>query len=578
MKTKLTKRWRAALLMAVAGLSTATAQVTADDVRVINETDTVWNFGYKGVNLYSRPIHRIDIAYPSKDLDGNPVELSGYVAIPADLYSGEQPVDGIMLYNRYTELRFCDAPTRGYAVGEDFAIANPLRPNYIVVTSDFYGFGVTEGPGQYFCYGTANGQANIDCLLAARKLLDARGISQGRFLVNAGYSSGGYDAIATQKVRDMYYSDQITFDKTLVGGFPFDLQDAFNEYVDKKDDANLNLAIMVLLLDSYNQHAGLGLDLPSMMNEPLSSNFEEWFHSGKYNTDDINEALAGMTMADVLKDTLYRNNSPVAKKLKKAMGDVALENDWEPDTLQNYYVFCLLKDRNVPVSSCRAFINFLSYYFYEDLRDNSPLFQKSIIPEKTHLQTNFVINSDSHTLVGGMVYYLNLIATLAALPVLYYDGELNTHYADLVKDFTVMQIIKKLEALGIDVKGIVQERMASSDDGEGEGGSGGGIGGIFDLLSSLDEKLEPLNLTTIELLQMADDSGLTLLEIVEIYTYLTTKEDDARAETPLLQQEPTAVKDMMQKRPLLGTPDYYLFFMENWLKENNVNIRKKIED
>ena len=109
------------------------AQITADQVRVIHETDTVWNFGLKGINLYSRQIHRIDIAYPSKDPEGNPVELSGYIAVPSDIYSGEQPVDGILLYNHYTQLNYNDAPTRGYATGEDFVIANPLRPNYIVV-------------------------------------------------------------------------------------------------------------------------------------------------------------------------------------------------------------------------------------------------------------------------------------------------------------------------------------------------------------------------------------------------------------------------------------------------------------
>jgi len=186
MKRNATKRLKMALLMAFASMSTAmgnsgecpaiqcsdaaTAQAPVDGVRVINETDTVWHFGYEGLDLYSRPIHRIDIAYPSTDLEGNPVELSGYVAIPADLYSGEQPVDGIMLYNHYTQLRFNDAPTRGYAFVEDLAIATPLRPNYIVVASDFYGFGLTEGLGQYYCYGTANGQASIDCLLAARRM------------------------------------------------------------------------------------------------------------------------------------------------------------------------------------------------------------------------------------------------------------------------------------------------------------------------------------------------------------------------------------------------------------------------
>jgi hypothetical protein len=572
MRRNATKQWLAAqlLLAATVFTTTITAQTTETDVRVINEIDTVWHFGFQGINLYSRPIHRIDIAYPSKDLKGNPVELSGYVAIPADLYSGEQPVDGIVLNNHFTQLSYDGAPTRGNAEGEDLAIANPLLPNYIVVCSDFYGFGITEGQGQYFCYGTANGQASIDCLLAARKLLDQRGISQGRFLVNVGYSSGGYDAIATQKLRDMYYSDQIFFDKTLVGGFPFDMVDAFNTYIERKDDPSTALFGVLMILDSYNKHADLGLDLPSMMNEPLASNFEEWFQSGKYTTAEANDSLKGLTLAEVLKDTLYRSDSPVFKKLKKAMQKVALENDWEPDTLQNYYVTSVIKDNIVPASSCRAFANFLAYHYYEDLGDSSPLFDKSIIPEKTHLQTNFVINSTDHVTAGGLAYYLNLAATLAALPVLYYDGELNTHYSDLVKDFSVMQIIKKLEAAGIDVKGIVKERLASS----GDGGSGGGLGGIFDLLASLDEKLKPLNLTSVELLQIADDSGLSLEEIAEIYTYLTEEEALARA-TNTDFSEPTPAKRTMQKRPLPGTPDYYLFFLENWLKENHVNIYEK---
>ncbi len=561
MKKNTAKRLSVALLMAMAGLATATAQSTIGDVRVINEIDTVWHFGYEDLQLYSRPIHRIDIAYPSSDIDGNPIELSGYVAIPADLYSGEQPVDGILLYNHYTQLGYAEAPTRGYALGEDGVIANPLRPNYIVVSSDFYGFGITEGPGQYYCYGTANGQASIDCLLAARKLLDQRGISQGRLLVNAGYSSGGYDAIATQKVRDMHYRDQISFDKTVVGGFPFDLRDAFTEYVNNKDDSTQNVLPALLILDSYNRHAGLELDIPSLLYEPVASHYNEWICSGQYSTLELLKEFKGLRLADVMKDTLYRADSPLAKKLKKAMRDVALENDWEPDTLQNYSVFCLLKDNIVPISTCRAFANFLVNYYYDDISDNSPLFKKSIIPEKTHLQTNFIVNAERHTLVGGILYILRLASTLAALPVLYYDGELNTHYADLVKDLSVMQMIHKLESLGVDVKGIVQQLMANSSEGGG---------GFFELLQKIDQMLKPLNLTTAEVLMMADDCGLSMEEMLQIYAYLTaTDSDESRSNG-----DADAARPMLQKKPLYGTPDYYMFFLENWLQENNVDIYK----
>ena len=560
MKKNAAKRLSVALLMAMASLATATAQATTGEVRVINEVDTVWHFGYQGLQLYSRPIHRIDIAYPSSDIDGNPVELSGYVAIPADLYSGEQPVDGILLYNHYTQVGYADAPTRGYALGEDCVIANPLRPNYIVVSSDFYGFGITEGLGQYYCYGTANGQASIDCLLAARKLLDQRGISQGRLLVNAGYSSGAYDAIATQKVRDMFYRDQISFDKTVVGGFPFDLRDAFAEYVNKKNDSTQNVFAALMILDSYNRNAGLGVDIPSLLYEPVASHYDEWFHSGQYSNLQLIQELKGLTLAEVVKDTLYRAGSPLTKSLKNAMRDVALENDWEPDPQQNYFVFNILKDNIVPISNCRAFADFLVNYYYDDIEDNSPLFQKSIVPEKTHLQTNFITNGESHILAGGPVYILNLVSTLAALPVLYYDGELNTHYADLVCDLSVMQIIHKLESLGVDVKGIVQQLMANSDE------SGGGL---FDLLQKVDEMLEPIGLTTVELIQMADDCGVSLEEMMQIYTYLTTPSGDGARGL-----DDAAARPALQKQPLAGTPEYYMFFLHSWLKENNVNIYK----
>jgi len=110
--------------------------------RIIHETDTVWYCGYQGVNLYGRQMHRIDFVYPSVDPEGNPADLSGYVCIPGDVYSGEQPCDGIVLYNHYTQLHKSAAPTRGWAVGEDIMMANPMSPNYIVVASDFYGFGI----------------------------------------------------------------------------------------------------------------------------------------------------------------------------------------------------------------------------------------------------------------------------------------------------------------------------------------------------------------------------------------------------------------------------------------------------
>ena len=115
-----------------------------DDIEIIYESDTTWNFGYKGINIYSRPMHRIDIAYPSVDARGKDIRLSGSIVIPGNVYDGSSPVDGVLLYNRYTQMTPECCPTRGFAEGEFVFMCNPLNPNWILVESDFYGFGITE--------------------------------------------------------------------------------------------------------------------------------------------------------------------------------------------------------------------------------------------------------------------------------------------------------------------------------------------------------------------------------------------------------------------------------------------------
>ena len=191
------------LLALLISALTVTAQPTAEGTSIIQEKDTVWGFGANGIYLYKRQMHRIDIAYQTTDPKGNPCRMSGVIIIPKDVWDGEQICDGMVLYNHYAQLAKKDAPSRGYAMGEDMVLANPLNPNYIMVIPDFYGFGITEDQNQWFCFGDANGHASIDCLLAARALLTERGQSLGKYLINAGYSSGGYDAIAAQKVRDI---------------------------------------------------------------------------------------------------------------------------------------------------------------------------------------------------------------------------------------------------------------------------------------------------------------------------------------------------------------------------------------
>lgn len=539
----------AAVLMCAA---TMVAQTGSYETSIIQEKDTVWGFGLNGINLYERKMYRIDIAYQTKDPEGNPCKMSGVIIIPRDILDGEQICDGMVLYNHYTQMSKYDAPSRGYDQGEDMVLANPLSPNYIMVIPDFYGFGITEDKAQWFCFGDANAHASIDCLLAAKELLTERNIPQGKYLINAGYSSGGYDAIAAQKVRDMEYKDKVSFDRTVVGGLPFDISEAYYQFVHNKDQF-WRVFGLLMIVDSYNQHANLGFTPEQMLKPPYAEKFNDWLHSGNYTTADIMKEVYGKKLTDIIQEPFLTYNSDEYKKLCEAFDAHALKNGWVPDPTQKFSVFHFYKDTTVPCASGRKLLDFLSQYSYDDGTANP--FKKSIVPELTHLSTNFIIPSKDHAPMGGIVYYIGLAAQLTALPILYYDDELNTHYADLIKILPPLELVKTLDKK-YNLKALIKERMG--DDGGGD---------IFSLIANImgtvNGYLEPYELKFDDLVIMADDSGLSFTDIIDIYTYLTT--ENTASSRASANQEATAVDEP------LATPfltDYYFNYLYDWYKKS----------
>lgn len=525
-----------------------------DGVEVIHECDTTWHFGYKGVNLYSRAMHRIDIAYPSVDAKGNAIRLSGSIVIPGNVYDGSSPVDGVVLYNRYTQMQAECCPTSGFAQGEFAFMCTPLQPNWILVESDFYGFGITSDHilDQYYVYGDANGHASIDCLIAARKVLDERGISQGKYLFNVGVSSGGYDCIATQRVRDMYHQDEIQFDKTLAAAAPFDVLKAYSNYIDEKDNPKMQVIFALVVLNAFNRQDNLGFTPQQMFKEPLASKFDNWFNSGLYSTSQVSDSLKDIgikTFTDALQPEFLDRYSEEFGKLSAAIQARSLETGWTPDADQSYYYQHYAHDSAVPVESGRAFLNFLT--------SNSG-HKKSLIPELTNLTTCMYILSDSHT-ISGIQFLLRVAATLTAYPVLYYDGELNTHYYDLIKVGTPMGIIHMLEEKGIDVAAAYR----SLTGGDGDGGMD-----FFSLMATLgkyDEMLKEYGTSLTEILQIADDSGLTLVDIMQIISYLNSQAEESEQDEAASRATRRQVNEQ-----LVG--DFYYNSLLDWLRENNVDL------
>ena len=94
-----------------------------------------------------------------------------------------------------------------------------------------------------------------------------------------------------------------------------------------------------------------------------------------------------------------------------------------------------------------------------------------------------------------------------------------------------MGIIKKLEEKGYDVRGAVQKL------------TNGGTGGSFvDVLAKIENTLNNLGTNTTEVLQIADDSGLEILDLIQLYQYLTTPPDAESANQGFFDEAETLVR------------------------------------
>ena len=472
------------------------------------------------VNLNSdRPIMKMNYVYPSTDPFGEPVTLSGTILIPEEVWCGKAKCEGILMVNHYTKFHRNEAPTISNGELENMLLANPLKPDYIIVESDFYGFGATVRFPQAFMQGLVNARASLDGLLAARELLDRRGFDYGPLCFNIGYSSGGFDALAAQKLRDMEYADRISFDKTFAGGGPYDVREAYRQYV--LIDSTAYNAVPMLLMVSTKETQRLDMDYSEVF-QPyicdrigelvLSKNFSSWPICDSIGREKkIHEILAGPYCDLASEESML---------IQDILGGFNLTNDdWTPDLSQRLFIFHSRGDDYVPLQCARPILPFLA----------SKGFVPSIIPGRTNLQTNFVVPKLGH-LKATLVYYVQTLAAIKAWPMMYTDGQLNPAYAMLVGQESVdlVMTMRQLDAMGLDCRSLILGLVAKLT------GASEGETVVPDqqmIAMMLDEQLAKVGFTTQDLMEMSEDSGFDLNQFFnDLVVYL--------CEQPAVEEEP----------------------------------------
>ena len=542
------------LLVIVNVVLTVVAQ--SADYKIILERDTTVKTRAGGVTLSTRAVRRYVYEYPSKDADGKPVTISGVIMIPSNVVDGSAPCDGILLFNRATLGSPEDAPSTGNSELINGLIVNPLKPNYILIMSDFIGYGSSIDKPSFYHSGDVNARNSLDGLVAARKLLTDKQIPMGKYLFNLGFSQGGSETLYVAKLRDMEYKDKgITITKTFAGGGPTDYVIAYKEYVKRDWCEDCKDVVMMLISAVENLH--LNIDYKDLFKEPLATGAKEYVKTKKKETLGDYGVSMDDSLSHLIQPAYMDLESDQAKAFMAALEKINLMNGWDIDTTQRYFIEHSRHDNYVPIQCVRAIIPWM--------REKG--FTPSLVPGKTNLQTNTLVFKANHS-VSAIIWLIQTVAASEVWPVLYYEGGQNRYYHNVVKDLNVMKVIKTLESWGIDLRKLINIKLAPEQMEAHRANRAGILALIMDLVPSIKDALAKVDLTPEDAEEMLEDAGITVEDVMQVVAYLLSSPSSASSSDSVLSIYPFS-EDVEAPVQLF---QLYEQTLANWYMQGGINV------
>ena len=291
--------------------------------------------------------------YPSVDPFGNPCTLSGTITVNKSLAENGNPYNGILLYNHFTIYETTQAPSRGAV---EFSTGAAALTDFIVVSPDYYGFGITEKEPQAYCISRANGRASLDAYLAAKRLIEKLRVKKRRDFVIAGYSEGGQTTMAVlREISERH--PEIKVKRAFAGDGPYDINSMYDAIA--SGDTEMPSTVCNVLW-AYNHFFRLGYDIHDYLKDPVASHFDEWFLSKKYKRMALDEELIKTKKtSDFCTDAVLDANSSLSLRFKEAFRQDALTSGWTPRSDFDVMLFHDTKDDVVPVDNFYAMSKFL---------------------------------------------------------------------------------------------------------------------------------------------------------------------------------------------------------------------------
>ena len=300
-------------------------------------TSTTVNIVMQQLLDFSKMTTAIELSgiYPSIDLEGEPIMLSGKVILPA-----KGPIKRYILVSHYTIASNREAPSNIFSL-EGLLV----KLGYALIIPDYLGYGVTADHIHPYLVMDITARNVLDMYYAVVPFLEKAGCApEHDDIYLMGYSQGGATTMAVQHEIE-HHDHPIKIRRVFAGGGPYDIKYTYDQFVET-NWASYPCAVPIMMQGMVVGNK-LNLDMRTMMAENIFDNLNEWVNSKRYTTNQINTLIGTKVTSELLTSVGMDRQSKEVSELYKAMTENSiLTYSWTPKA--PVYIFHSMDDDVVP--------------------------------------------------------------------------------------------------------------------------------------------------------------------------------------------------------------------------------------
>jgi pimeloyl-ACP methyl ester carboxylesterase len=251
---------------------------------------------------------------------GQEKTASGLVAIPS--VTGTYPV---LSYQNGTNTLHANAPSKNPYYPIYQLLECVASSGYVVVISDYLGFGASEDMVHPYLHKESTVQTVIDMLYAVKEFDEdvAKDITLSDDYFLMGYSQGGWATLALLEEMEKNYGSEFNVKAASCGAGPYDLN-YFNSYILGLTEYPMPV-FLAYIADAYSEYDLYSNSLTGLFNQPYASLIPGLF-SGAYDTDQINNELT-ISISGLFNDDYISGYaaSPAYKGVRDALAANSIE-------------------------------------------------------------------------------------------------------------------------------------------------------------------------------------------------------------------------------------------------------------